>query len=253
VLAVIALVILLGPLVGLLIRAEWSSLADALADPAALSALRLSFTTGLIATICCAVLGFPLATVLARTKSRLVRGMRAVVLLPLVLPPMVGGLALLYLFGRNGLIGGPLAQAWGVTLPFTTPAVVIAQVFVALPFFVVTMQGALEQAGTDPEEIAATMGAGPWQTFIFVTFPRVLPGFAGAVGLTFARATGEFGATALFAGNYPGRTQTMPLAIYSAFNGGSLGTESAVALSLVLLSLAASVLVIAQLLNRRVE
>jgi molybdate transport system permease protein len=150
------------------------------------------------------------------------------------MPPLVGGIALLYLLGRNGLVGGFLELAFGIQLPFTTAAVVIAQSFVALPFLVIAVEGALRTAGTGFETIAATLGAGRWTVFRRVTLPTILPGLLAGTVLAFARALGEFGATALFAGNAAGVTRTMPLAIYTAFNGAGATQDSAIALSLLL-------------------
>ncbi|MHA7985371.1 molybdate ABC transporter permease subunit, partial [Rathayibacter sp. CAU 1779] len=165
--------------------------------------------------------------------------LRAVVTVPLVLPPMVGGLALLFLFGRTGWLGFT-----GWQLPFTTTAVVLAQTFVAMPFLVLALEGALRTSGLDYERTAAGLGAGRWTTLWRVTLPLAGPGLLSGVILCFARAVGEFGATALFAGNAPGVTQTMPLAIYTAFNGGGVSQDAAVALSLLLLVTAIAVLLL---------
>jgi molybdate transport system permease protein len=166
-----------------------------------------------------------------------------VVTVPLVLPPMVGGIALLFLFGRNGWFGGAL-DAVGVQLPFTTAAVVLAQTFVALPFLVLALEGALRSIGTGYEQAAAALGAGRWTVLRRVTLPLAAPGLITGTVLCFARAIGEFGATALFAGNAPGVTQTMPLAIYTAFNGAGVSQGTAVALALLLLVSAVLVLVL---------
>src|SRR5699024_8941078 len=159
------------------------------------------------------------------------------------LPPMVGGVALLFLFGGSGVLGRWLDDAFQLTLSFTTVAVVIAQVFVALPFLVLTVEGSVRTAGTDYERTAASLGAGRWRVFRRVTIPLARDGIIAGTILCFARAVGEFGATALFAGNAPGVTQTMPLAIYTAFNGAGDGRDAAVALSLLLLGTAVLVLV----------
>ena len=239
--ALLGLALLVLPLAGLLARVEWGTLlADITAAPS-LDALRLSLVTGLAATAACAVLGIPLALVIARAHERLARLLRAIVTVPLVLPPMVGGMALLFLLGRNGLLG-PALQAWGVTLPFSTTAVVIAQAFVAMPFLVLSVEGALRAAGTDYELTAATLGADRWTVFRRVTLPLAAPGIVSGVVLCFARALGEFGATALFAGNAAGTTRTMPLAIYTAFNGSGVSQGTAVALSLMLLAVAVVVM-----------
>ncbi|MDZ8171846.1 ABC transporter permease [Microbacterium xanthum] len=241
--AVVGLALLVVPLAALLARVEWPTLWSDITSPDALAALRLSVLTGLAATACCVVLGVPLALVIARAGERLAGLLRAIVTIPLVLPPMVGGVALLYLFGRSGPVGGMLA-GWGVALPFTTAAVVIAQTFVALPFLVLALEGALRTSGTRYETVAATLGAGRWRILWRVTLPLALPGIVTGIVLAFARAIGEFGATALFAGNAPGVTQTMPLAIYTAFNGSGVGQGTAVALSLLLLVTAVAVLLL---------
>lgn len=233
--AIVALALLVLPIVGLVSRVRWATLGQDLFSHASLQALGLSLSTAACATLACVVLGTPLAIVLAHASQRVANALRTLVLVPLVLPPMVGGLALLSLLGRSGLVGKPLFAATGFSLPYTTAAVVLAQAFVAMPFLVITVEGSLRTSGSGHEQIAATLGAGPWRTLGQITLPLVLPGLIGGTVLCFARALGEFGATALFAGNYPGVTQTMPLAIYTAFNGVGVTQDSAVALSLLLL------------------
>ena len=242
-LAWIGVALLTLPLVGLVSRVNWSTLGADLTSAASLSALWLSLWTSLAATVVCALLGVPLAMLLARSARRAAAVLRTVVLVPLVLPPMVGGLALLALLGRSGLLGRPLFETTGFSLPYTTTAVVIAQVFVALPFFVITVEGALRTSGTAHEQVAAGLGATPWYTLIRVTLPLLTPGLIAGSALCFARAMGEFGATALFAGNAEGTTRTMPLAIYTAFNGVGVTQDSAVALALLLLVSAAVVVI----------
>ncbi|WP_404802976.1 ABC transporter permease [Microbacterium pullorum] len=241
--AVVGLALLVVPLAALIARVEWSTLWADITAPAALSALGLSLQTALVATALCLVLGVPLALVIARAGSRTAAALRALVTVPLVLPPMVGGVALLFLFGRSGWLGPVLAQ-WGVQVPFTTTAVVLAQTFVALPFLVLALEGSLRSTGVGYEQTAAGLGAGRWTTLWRVTLPLATPGLVAGTVLSFARAVGEFGATALFAGNAPGVTQTMPLAIYTAFNGAGVTQGSAVALSLLLLVTAVSVLLL---------
>ncbi len=231
------LVFLLLPLVALVARVQWDTLWTDVTSPAALSALALSLQTGLAATALCIAAGVPLALLIARSSRRTAAALRALVTVPLVLPPMVGGVALLYLFGRSGWLGG-------LGLPFTTPAVVLAQAFVALPFLVLAAEGALRTAGVEFERTAAALGAGRWMILRRVTLPLAAPGIVAGVVLCFARAVGEFGATALFAGNAPGITQTMPLAIYTAFNGAGVSEGTAVALSLLLLVAAIAVLLL---------
>ena len=241
--AMIGLAFLLVPLAALVARVEWSTLWRDITSAEALSALGLSLGTGLIATVLCVLVGVPLALLIARAGSRAAALLRAVVTVPLVLPPMVGGIALLFLFGRNGWLGGVL-EVIGVRLPFTTAAVVLAQAFVALPFLVLALEGALRANGTGYEHAAAALGAGRWTVLRRVTLPLAAPGLVAGTVLCFARAIGEFGATALFAGNAPGVTQTMPLAIYTAFNGAGVSQGTAVALALLLLVAAVLVLVL---------
>jgi molybdate transport system permease protein len=241
--AIAGLALLVFPLVGLVARVDWATLPADLTSPEALSALRLSLLTAAAATAVCLVLGVPLALVIARAPGRLAGVLRAIVTVPLVLPPMVGGIALLSLFGRTGLFGGAL-ESWGVRLPFTTTAVVLAQCFVALPFLVLAVEGALRASGTAEERVASTLGAGPITVFFRITLPLAAPGLIAGTVLCFARAMGEFGATALFAGNAAGTTRTMPLAIYTAFNGSGVSQGEAVALSLMLLAAALAILVL---------
>lgn len=241
--AILGLALLVLPLVALVGRVSWSTLWADITAPEAMAALALSLGTGLVATAVCVLLGVPLALVIARSGPRAAGVLRALVTVPLVLPPMVGGIALLFLFGRSGWLGGIMAD-WGIRLPFTTPAVVIAQTFVALPFLVLALEGSLRTTGIGYEQTAAALGAGRWTILRRVTLPLAAPGLIAGVILCFARAIGEFGATALFAGNAPGVTQTMPLAIYTAFNGAGVSQGTAVALSLLLLVTAISVLLL---------
>jgi molybdate transport system permease protein len=241
--AIVGLALLVLPLAALVGRVEWSTLWADITSPEAMSALGLSLLTGLIATSVCVVLGVPLALLIARSSPRMAALLRALVTIPLVLPPMVGGVALLFLFGRSSALGEMLGQ-WGVQVPFTTAAVVIAQTFVALPFLVLALEGSLRATGVGYEQAAAALGAGRWTTLRRVTLPLAAPGLIAGIVLCFARAIGEFGATALFAGNAPGVTQTMPLAIYTAFNGAGVSQGSAVALSLLLLVTAVTVLLL---------
>ncbi|HEX5597337.1 MAG TPA: ABC transporter permease [Micromonosporaceae bacterium] len=243
--ALVGLVFLVLPVVGLLLRAPWAALPARLATPVVLDALRLSLLTATIATVLCVLVGVPLAWLLARTSFPGQRLVRALVTVPLVLPPVVGGVALLLVFGRRGLLGSGLAQAFDVTLPFTTAAVVLAQAYVALPFLVISVEGALRGADLRLEEAAATLGASRWTIFRRVTLPLVAPGLVAGTVLCWARALGEFGATITFAGNFPGRTQTMPLAVYLA-----LETDLEAAIVLSLLLLAVCVIVLAGLRNR---
>ena len=241
--ALVGLALLVLPLATLIARVDWSTLWADVTSPEAVSALLLSLGTGLVATTVCVLLGVPLALVIARSGPRLAGVLRALVTVPLVLPPMVGGIALLFLFGRTGWLGGILADA-GIRIPFTSTAVVLAQTFVALPFLVLAVEGSLRTTGVGYEQTAASLGAGRWTILRRVTLPLAGPGLIAGVILCFARAIGEFGATALFAGNAPGVTQTMPLAIYTAFNGAGVTQGTAVALSLLLLVTAIAVLLL---------
>lgn len=229
------LALLVLPLIGMLTRVHWSTLPQDVTSPAALNALGLSVLTAACATVLCLIFGFPLAYVIARASSRVAAMLRATVLIPLVLPPLVGGIALLSLLGRSGLIGKPLFESSGFSLPYTTAGVVVAQAFVAMPFLIISLEGSLRTSGQGHEEVAASLGANRWRVLTRVTLPLVTPGLVAGTVLAFARAMGEFGATALFAGNAQGITRTMPLAIYTAYNGVGVSQDSALALSLLLL------------------
>lgn len=246
--ALLGLAFLALPLAGLLARTPWSTLPQRLTEPGVLAALRLSLLTATLATLLCLLLGVPLAWLLARVEFPGRRLVRALVTVPLVLPPVVGGVALLLVFGRRGLIGDWLDRLFGITLPFTMTGVVLAEAFVAMPFLVIAVEGALRGADRRYEEAAATLGAGRWTTFTHVTVPLVAPGLAAGAVLCWARALGEFGATITFAGNYPGRTQTMPLAVYLALE---TDVEAAIVLSLILLVV--SVVILAGLRDRWVS
>jgi molybdate transport system permease protein len=243
--AVLGLAFLVLPLAGLLVRAPWTTLPRRLAEPGVLTALRLSLQTATVATIVCLLLGVPLAWLLARVEFPGRRVVRALVTVPLVLPPVVGGVALLLVFGRKGVLGTWLDSTFGITLPFTTAGVVVAEAFVAMPFLVIAVEGALRGADTRYEEAAATLGARRWTSFTHVTLPLVAPGITAGAVLCWARALGEFGATITFAGNLPGRTQTMPLAVYLA-----LETDLPAAIVLSLILLAVSVGILAALRDR---
>jgi len=234
-----AVVLLALPLVGLVLRAPWGRLADLAGDPAVRAALRLSLTASLVALGLALVLGLPLALVLARVPFRGRRVVRSLVLLPMVLPPVVGGVALLAAYGRRGVVGGPLARLTGVAIPFSTAAVVLAATFVALPFLVVTVEGGIRQLDRGLEEAGATLGAAPWTLLRRVVLPQLAPTLAAGAALAWARALGEFGATVTFAGNLPGRTQTLPLLVALELERDP---ELAFLLSLAMLGVAVAVL-----------
>jgi molybdate transport system permease protein len=237
--ALIGLAFLIVPLVALLVRAPWRSMPELLTSAEVWQALRLSLVCATAATAVSLVIGVPLAWLLARVEFPGRGLVRALVTLPLVLPPVVGGVALLMALGRNGIIGKSLDDWFGITLPFTTTGVVIAEAFVAMPFLVISVEGTLRAADPRFEEAAATLGASRFTAFRRVTLPLIAPGIAAGAVLAWARALGEFGATITFAGNFPGRTQTMPLAVYLALQSDP---EAAIALSLVLLAVSIAVL-----------
>jgi molybdate transport system permease protein len=243
--AILALLFLVVPLIGLLSRTPWQSLPQRLGEPSIREALRLSLYTASMATGIALVLGVPLAVLLAHGRFRGRSLVRALVTVPLVLPPVVGGVALLAALGRAGVLGRHLYAATGWALPFTTWAVIVAEAFVAMPFLVIAVEGALRGVDQRYAEAAATLGAGRWRTFRTVTLPLVLPGVAAGAVLCWARALGEFGATITFAGSFPGRTQTMPLAVYQA-----LETDPSAAIVLSLVLLAVSILVLAAMRER---
>ena len=235
----LGLTILVLPLVGLVIRAPWAQLPALLSQPSIAQALGLSLATAVASTGASLVLGVPLALVLARSHEwRAVprRLVRALVTVPLVLPPVVGGVALLLLLGRRGLIG----QFLPFTIPFTPAAVIIAQVFVAMPFLVLSVEGALRAVDPRFEVAAATLGASRLTILRRITLPLVAPGIAAGALLSFTRALGEFGATITFAGSFPGRTQTLPIATYLQLQ---TDPDAAIALSLVLMLISVVVLV----------
>lgn len=238
--AMVAALFFVAPLVGLLWRTPWSDLGRELAGEEVREAIILSLVCSLAATALAAVLGIPLAWVLARVRFPGRRLVRALTTLPMVLPPVVGGVALLLVFGRNGLLGQWMDRYLGVTLPFTTAGVVVAETFVAMPFLVVTAEAGFRSADPRLEEAARTLGARRSVVFRRVTLPLVAPSLAAGAVLCWARALGEFGATITFAGNFPGRTQTTPLKVYLLLESRP---EAAIVLSLVLLFVSLAVLV----------
>ena len=238
--ALVAVGFLVLPSAGLLIRAPWGRLAAALSGSDATQALILSLWTASVSTAISLIIGMPLAWVLARSSFPGQRLLRALVTLPLVLPPVVGGVALLLAFGRTGVLGRYLDSWFGLTIPFTPIAVVMAETFVAMPFLIITVEGALRSADQGFEEAAATLGAKRMTVFRRVTVPLIAPSLGAGAVLCWARALGEFGATITFAGSYPGQTETMPIAVYYALE---TDPDAAIALSLVLLLVSVAVLV----------
>lgn len=231
VLAAVAVVFFALPLAGLVVRTPWSSAGRVLSEPATRDALRLSLVCSSWSTMASLVFGVPLAWVLARSSLPGRGVVRALCTLSMVLPPVVGGVALFAALGRRGLLGQWLDRWFDLRLPFSTAGVVVAQTFVAMPFLVITVESALRQHDRRLEEAARTLGAGSWTTFRRVTLPAVRPALTAGAVLAWARALGEFGATVTFAGNFPGRTQTLPLATYLALESQP---DDALVLSLLL-------------------
>ncbi len=240
--AALAAVFILLPLLAMATRVRWGDFGSLITSESSLAALKLSLRTSAASTVVCIVLGVPMALVLARTSFRGQGLLRSLILLPLVLPPVVGGIALLYTFGREGLLGHTM-DVLGIHVAFSTTAVVIAQAFVALPFLVVSLEGALRTAGHRYEAVAATLGARPTTVLWRVTLPLVLPGLLSGAILSFARALGEFGATITFAGSLQGVTRTLPLEIYLQ---RETNPDAAVALSFVLVAVAVVVIGLAR-------
>ena len=230
-LAAAAVLLFALPLLGLLARAPWRDLGAVLAEPAVHRAMGLSLVSSLAATGCALVFGLPLAVWLASGNSALRTAARLVALLPLVLPPVVAGVALLLAFGRNGLLGGVVQTLFGASLPYTTAATVLAAAYMGMPFFVLSAEAGLRSFDRRHVAVAATLGAGPWRRFRTVTVPMVLPALRSGALLCWARALGEFCATQMFAGNVDGVTRTMPLACGLAMEGDP---AVAIVLSLVL-------------------
>jgi molybdate transport system permease protein len=244
-LAAIGAAFLIVPLVALAVRAPWGDMTAALTSPVSLTAARLSLVTTLLAAGLSLLFGVPLAWVLARPGFRGQTLLRALVVLPLVLPPVVGGVALLSAFGRRGLVGQWLYDWMGVQLPFSTAGVVLAETFVAMPFLVLTVEAALRGSDRRLEAVAATLGASPLTVFRRVSLPMVAPAIVAGTVLAWARALGEFGATITFAGNFPGKTQTIPLAVYS-----TLESDRNAAIALSVLMMAVSLLILVLLRHR---
>jgi molybdate transport system permease protein len=238
--AALAVGFLAIPLLGLLEETPWGDLAAELSSPVVLQAVRLSLVCSLGAVAVSVAFGLPLAYLLARVEFPGRNLVRALTTLPMVLPPVVGGVALLLAFGRRGLAGQWLDRAFGITLPFTTAGAILAEAFVAMPFLVITCEAGLRAMDRRFEDAAATLGAGRWTTLRRVTLPLIAPSLGAGMALCWARALGEFGATITFAGNLPGVTQTMPLAVYLTLE---TDLDAAIALSLVLLAISLAVLV----------
>ncbi len=240
VLAAVGASLFVLPLIGLLGVTPWSELPALLTDDVVVDALQLSLITSVAAALCATIVGVPLAWVLSRVDFRGRTLLRAVVTLPMVLPPVVGGAALLFALGRRGVVGEPLADATGFVLPFSTWGVVLANTFVAMPFLVITVEGALSSMDRRPEAAAASLGAAPLTVFRRVTLPMIGPSLRAGIVLAWARALGEFGATVTFAGNLQGRTQTLPLAVFVSLDANR---DAAIAISLLMVVVSIVVLV----------
>ncbi|MEV8396774.1 ABC transporter permease [Streptomyces niveus] len=238
--ALLAVAFLLLPLIGILARTSWGDIGTHLTSPGVVEALELSLLVSFWALALSLALGVPLAWLLARVDFPGKAFVRSLVLLPMVLPPTVGGVALLLAFGRRGLLGPWLEDTFGITLPFHTSGAVVAATFVAMPFLVISLEGALGGLRPRYEETAASLGASPVRVFATVTLPMVAPGLFAGAALTWARALGEFGATITFAGNLPGTTQTLPLQVYLLLQNSP---EAATSVSLLLLVIAMGVLI----------
>ena len=238
--AIVALAFLIAPLIAIISDAPWSSLSAIFTSPTALEALRISLIASLSATAIAFVTGVPLAWLLAKEVLPWTRVWRALVIVPLLLPPVVAGVALLSAFGRRGLIGGWIYDLTGFQLPFSIAGVIVAEAFVAMPFLVITVESAFRNVNRDIEEAASVDGASTFRIFRSITLPLIVPALIAGTVLAWARAIGEFGATITFAGNLEGSTQTMPLAVYAALESDR---DSAIALSLMLLVVAVAILV----------
>ena len=231
-LAALAALFFVFPLIGMITGAPWGNVLNVITTKSSLDALGLSIVASLASTVIALIFGFPLAWLLARGTFRGKGLLRGLTTLPMVLPPVVGGIALLLAYGRKGIIGEPLDKAFGISLPFTLAGVIVAESFVAMPFFVITAESGLRSMNRRLEDAARSLGAGRMLVFRRVTLPLIWPSLAAGTVLTWARALGEFGATITFAGNLPGKTQTVPLAVYISQSSGKM--DEAIALSLVL-------------------
>jgi molybdate transport system permease protein len=241
VLAALTALFFVLPLAGLVFKTPWSSIGSTISSSTSLNALRLSLIASLASTALALVFGFPLAWILARGSFRGKALLRGLCTLPMVLPPVVGGIALLLAYGRRGFVGEPLDSAFGISLPFSLPGVIVAESFVSMPFFVITLESGLRSMNVRLEEAARNLGASRWMVFWRVTLPLIWPSLLAGGVLAWSRALGEFGATITFAGNSPGVTQTTPLAIYVSQSSGKM--DEAIALSLVLVVVSLAVMI----------
>ncbi len=235
-----AMLLILLPFIGLAQRTPWDSFLSILLEPSVRSAISLSFLVSTVSACICLVLGLPLGWILARSQAPWIRPLRAIVLLPMVLPPVAGGTALLYALGRRGLIGQKLDEWFGITLPFTTAGAIIAATFVSLPFFVLAIESSINDLKSQFEESAMSLGASPTRTFFSITIPMIKTGLTTGLTLSWARALGEFGATITFAGDNPGRTRTLPLELFVALESNP---DRAVVLGMIMVTISLGVLI----------
>ena len=236
----VAIAVVAAPLIALLWRVPWSDLPQLLSTEVVVDALILSTLSSICAAGAALVLGTLIALQLSNMRGAAASTLRALVTLPMVLPPVVGGAALLFAFGRNGLVGETINNATGLVLPYSLAGVVIANTFVATPFVVLTIESGLRSLDPRYELAAATLGAGPMRTKFGVVLPMIRSSIVAGTFLAWARALGEFGATITFAGNIPGRTQTLPLAVFVAME---TDRGAALAMSLLLVVISLTVLV----------
>lgn len=244
-LAALAVAFVVLPLLGVALRLPWSDAWSLATSAPARRAAWVSLQTSVVAAVLAAVLGIPLGWWLARTRARGVGLVRSFVVMPMILPPVVAGIALLSVFGRSGVIGQPLLEWWGISIPFTRTAVIIAQVFVSIPFLVLAVESSFRQLDAGLEDAARTLGASPMRVFVTVALPGARPAIVAGVALAWARSIGEFGASITFAGSFPGRTQTLPMSVYEL-----VSTDYPAALSVSFAMMLLSVLVIASLRGR---
>jgi molybdate transport system permease protein len=239
VLAVVAITFVSLPLLSILIRTPWSDVTDILSQESTRQALFVSIQTSVIAAMISCLLGVPLAWMLARSSATGIPFIRIICITPMVLPPVVGGIALLTAFGRQGIVGRYLYDWWGISLPFTRTAVVMSQIFVAMPFLVLAVEAAFRQSDQGLEKAARTLGASPVRVFFTIAIPAARPAIVAGLALAWARSLGEFGASITFAGSFPGRTQTLPMAVYELV---SVDYRLSLVLSLVLILISVGVL-----------
>jgi len=245
VLAAIAAVFVALPLVGVAVRMPWSGAWGIVSSGPVRTAVWVSLYTSVLSAVIAVVIGVPLGWWLARTGGRLIGLVRSVVITPMILPPVVAGIALLSVFGRRGIIGASLFDWWGISIPFTRTAVVMAQVFVSLPFLVLAVESSFRQLDAGLEDAARTLGASPLRVFVTIALPGARTAIAAGAALAWARSLGEFGASITFAGSFPGRTQTLPMSIYEL-----VSTDYPSALTVSFAMMVVSVVVIASLRGR---